>query len=75
MTQETLAGIVSRAWHESSVCYNAQVSPDPRDVLRHDHRPRQRPTRRVPFSWLVKAGFFACGVPANAGTAGRYLSA
>jgi MoaA/NifB/PqqE/SkfB family radical SAM enzyme len=38
----------------------------PRDVLRLDHRPRPRPVKRVPFSWLVKAGFFAVGVPKSA---------
>ena len=34
-------------------------------MLRLKHSPRPRPVRRVPFSHLVKAGFFAVGLPRN----------
>jgi MoaA/NifB/PqqE/SkfB family radical SAM enzyme len=37
-----------------------------RGLLRLEHRPRARPVRRVPFSWLVKGAFFALGLPAHA---------
>jgi Fe-coproporphyrin III synthase len=54
---------------ESPVCYNPRSMrevTEPRARLRLDHRPRAREERRVPFSFLVKAGFFALGIPRGA---------
>ena len=65
ITQETLAAI-SSVWQKLRSATIAALMSDPRDHLRLDHHPRPRPVQRVPFSWLVKAGFFALGIPRNA---------